>query len=126
MCRWSVLVKPVPVILRTFEWESNATLVANAVPVLYLWTPRVVLTSATTMSSIPPEQLENWDDDRSPQVIAISSVCIAILSIAFFLRLYSQNLITNPWKVWDTWLTVLASVSACIFHLLKLIDFKTL
>ncbi|CAI6337898.1 unnamed protein product [Periconia digitata] len=53
-----------------------------------------------------------WSNDRGPQVVAVSSACIGLLSLAVGLRVYAQGLMMNPLKKWDTWFTIIAAVMA--------------
>ncbi|KAF2258895.1 hypothetical protein CC78DRAFT_422200, partial [Lojkania enalia] len=50
--------------------------------------------------------------NRSAELVAISVLCIVAISVSVSLRLYAQSLTTNPWKIWDSWLTIMASVMA--------------
>ncbi|KAF2642240.1 hypothetical protein P280DRAFT_467634 [Massarina eburnea CBS 473.64] len=59
-----------------------------------------------------PSQIPNWNEDRAPEIVAVTSVAITVLSLSVCLRIYGQSFITNPLRKWDTWFTLLASILA--------------
>ena len=78
------------------------------------------------MAAITPEdryQLEHWNDDRGPVIIATGSVLMVATTLFVVLRLWAQKLIKSSFDI-DDWLIVaaLASLSKIGFFHFLLID----
>ena len=63
-------------------------------------------------------QLEHWNDDRGPVIIATGSVLMVATTLFVVLRLWAQKLIKSSFDI-DDWLIVaaLASLSKIRFFL---------